>query len=208
MSFLGTVGVVAQQGNQGAGAGCTAAPTGVSMATTSSGNYDDACIVYSINLGSSSEDGLDANTGSGFAIDGTTGESAATIGHCFCPETEAQLNNNSGVLKFGVKAYIRETSLGGEVATSWVWVMKALSYDDTNSSAITGAVVGGTASTSQDATSSGTGEYAQITHASGGRGYLQMYNGDFISFNIRATATNACGAGLAAPDLHVKIEFS
>ena len=37
MSFIGTVGVVAQQGNQGA-----ILPSSVSVATSSSGNYDDA----------------------------------------------------------------------------------------------------------------------------------------------------------------------
>ena len=38
MSFIGTVGVVAQQGNNAT----VSAPTSVSIATSSSGNYDDA----------------------------------------------------------------------------------------------------------------------------------------------------------------------
>ena len=208
MSFIGTVGVVAQQGNQGAGAGCVAAPTSVSMATTSSGNYDDACIVYSINLGSSGEDGLAANTGSGFSMD--SGDSYDEIHFDYSGDYSAMLTNNSGVLKFGVKAYIRETSLGGEVATSWTWALKETepAYDDTNSSAISAIAIGGTASTSQDATSSGVGEYVQVTHTSGGRGYLQMFNGDWIQWNVNATATNACGATVASPTLRIKIEFS
>ena len=209
MSFIGTVGVVAQQGNQGGGASCDAAPSNVSMATSSSGNYDDAVIVYSINLGSSGEDALASNTGSGFSMD--SGDSYAEIDFAFSANAEAMLNNNSGVLRFGCKGFIRDAhqQLGGGIneGTSWHWTMKSLSYDDGNSSAVSSVAIGGSASTSQDATSSGTGEYAQVTHNSGGRGYLQMHSDDYVQWNMRATATNACGTGLAAPDLRIKIVF-
>ena len=100
MSFIGTVGVVAQQGNQAA-AGCLAAPSGVSLATTSSGNYDDAVIVYSMLVGSSGEDNLDSNDGSDFSYSAPF--SAATIDFLPGPDYEAMLNNNSGVLRFGCK---------------------------------------------------------------------------------------------------------
>ena len=205
MSFIGTVGVVAQQGNQSAG-GCTAAPLSVSMASTSSGNYDDAAIVYSINLGSSGEDALASNDGSGFSMD--SGDSYDEIDFAFSANAEAMLNNNSGVLRFGCKGYIRDAGLGGEAATSWQWQMKSLTYDDGNSSAVSSVAIGGSASTSQDATSSGIGEYAQVTHNSGGRGYLQMDSDDYVQWNLRATATNACGTTLAAPDLRIKIVFA
>ena len=167
MSFIGAVGTVAQQGNQAA-AGCSSAPSGISMATSSSGNYDDAVIVYSINLGSGGEDALASNNGSDFSYSAPF--SAAEIDFEYGADQEAMLNNNSGVLRFGCKGYIRDgTSSLPDVATSFGWTTKSLTYDDTVSGAVSSASIGGTASTSQDATSSGIGEYVQVAHSSGGR---------------------------------------
>ena len=205
LSFIGAVGVVAQQGNQ-AVAGCSSAPSGVSLATASSGNYDDAVFVYSILLGSSGEDNLDSNDGSDFSYSAPL--STATIDFAAGPDYEAMLNNNSGVLRFGCRGYIRESSASlPDMATSWEWQMKSLTYDDSSQSAVSSVSIGGTASTSQDAISSGTGEYAQITHASGGRGYLQMTNGDYLEWDVRAQAINACGSTWNSPTLRVKIEW-
>ena len=190
MSFIGAVGTVAQQGNQGAAA-CSSAPSGISMATSSSGNYDDAVIVYSINVGSSGEDALASNNGSDFSYSAPF--SAAEIDFVYGADQEAMLNANSGVLRFGSKGYIRDgTSSLPDVATSFAWQTKSLTYDDTASGAVSSASIGGTASTSQDATSSGIGQYAQVTHSSGGRGYLQIHSNDYVQWNVRATATNAC----------------
>ena len=205
MSFIGAVGVVAQQGNQSAGGGCLQAPETVSMATSSSGNYDDALIVYSINLGSSGEDALTSNNGNGFSMN--SGMSTAEIEFVVGSNYNAMLNNNNGVLRFGCKGYIRDANTLTREATSWSWVMKSLTYDDSNTNAVSSASIGGSASTSQDATSSGTGEYAQIAHVSGGRGYLGLGQSDYVQWDVRANAINACGSTLANPDIQIKITF-
>ena len=173
MSFMGTVGSVAQA------AYAAVAPTNVSIATTSSGNYDDAFIVYSISLGSSGEDALVSNNGSGFS--GNT----AGINFVYDNNYLEQLNNNSGLLHFGVKGYIRATG-----ATSFLWDIN--SYVLTATAGIINTStsgIAGTASTSQDGTA-GIGEGIRLYHTSGGRGYTQMQVGDTVSWEVDASATN------------------
>ncbi len=191
MSFMGTVGIVAQQAQPLAG--CTEAPTAVSTATSSSGNYDWAVIITSINTGSGGEDALASNDGSGFS------GGADSINFIFGANYSAMLNNNSGVLKFGVKAYMRATG-----ASSFSWVLKDLVLTD-NSSAISSSSIAGTYITGQDGTgsASGIGKYIQLDHNSGGRGYMMMFNdgvsspSDRITFTVKGTATNACGSSVA-----------
>jgi len=190
MSFMGTVGIVAQQGQPLAG--CTTAPTGVLTSTSSSGNYAWAAIVYSINTGSGGEDALASNDGSGFS----SGQD--TINFVFGANYNAMLNNNSGVLKFGIKAFIRATSPS---STTFSWLLKDLVVTD-NSSAISSSSIAGTYITAQDGTS-GIGKYIQLNHNSGGRGYMLMFNdgvsspSDRVAFTIKTTATNACGAAVS-----------
>ena len=47
MPMPAVLGTIAQQGQAGGGGGGGDAPTSVSLATASSGNYNNACIIYS-----------------------------------------------------------------------------------------------------------------------------------------------------------------
>ncbi|ANS04831.1 hypothetical protein [uncultured Mediterranean phage] len=176
MSFMGTVGSVAQA------AYAATAPTAVSIATTSSGNYDDAFLVYSKRLGSAGEDSLASNDGSGFS------SNAGGANFVLDSNYNAQLNNNGGLIEFGVKGYIRATG-----ATSFQWDMNTYSLT-TSSGSISSGGISGTASTDQDETGSGDiGESVSLQHTSGGRGYNHLDAGDTVSFEVDASATNAGG---------------
>ena len=196
MSFIGTVGVVAQQGNQVGVAGCVTAPTNTSVATSSSGNYDDAFIVYSLLLGSLSEDALDSNNGSDFS------GGAADINMENSFNYQQMLGNNSGEIRFGVKAFMRNDT-GDNAATSFSWTLTSPEITQA-SSTISSAGLGGTAITGQDGTS-GIGRYVTLTHNSGGRGYMMLEPGDEVYFGVKAIATNACGNSNADPSPEVTI---
>ena len=198
MSFIGTVGVVAQQGNQSVGGGCVSAPTNTSCATSSSGNYDDACIVFSLLTGSLGEDALDSNDGSGFS------SGAADINMENSYNYQQMLSNNSGEIRFGFKAFMRNDT-GDNAATSFSWTASDPEIT-TSTSAISSAGVGGTGITTQDGTGSlGIGSYATLTHNSGGRGYLMLEPGDEVALGLKAIATNACGSSNADPSVEPTI---
>ena len=177
MSFMGTVGSVAQA------AYAATAPTAVSIATTSSGNYDDAFLVYSKRLGSAGEDALVSNDGSGFS------SNAGGANFVLDSNYNAQLNNNGGLIEFGVKGYIRATG-----ATSFQWDMSHYALT-TSSGSISSGGISGTASTDQDETggSGDIGESVSLQHTSGGRGYNHLDGGDTLSFKVAASATSAGG---------------
>lgn len=177
MSFMGTVGSVAQA------AYAATAPTAVSIATTSSGNYDNAFLVVSMLLGSAGEDSLVSNDGSGFS------SNAGGANFVLDSNYNAQLDNNSGIIRFGVRGYIRATG-----ATSFQWDMNTYSLT-TSSGSISSGGISGTASTDQDETGSSgdIGEVISLQHTSGGRGYNHLDGGDTLSFEVDASATSAGG---------------
>jgi len=182
MSFIGTVGVVAQQGNQGGGS----APTGVSI-YSANGGTQHAVLAENVNLGSGGENPVDDLLASDFS------GAAATMTLNYGPDYSAALNNNGGRLAIKVYGYIEATG-----ATSFAWDADTFTtVQDTNGAVSSWGGVG-TPSTSQDATSSGIGENAVLQHASGGRGYLLLQpmnptNNDAVRWDIEASASNSNG---------------
>tara|TARA_R100000005_G_C4933139_1_gene161126 strand:- start:116 stop:721 length:606 start_codon:yes stop_codon:yes gene_type:complete len=180
-------------------AGCTqqledassggSAPTGVSIASTSSGDYDDAVILGSRLLGNSGEDALDSNDGST-----ATGETAyeCIVEFNYSGDYTAMLNANGGVLEFEVFAYARSTG-----ATSWTWDLSNLDVSNVTSGVLSASVFVGTPASgtgAQDRTGTGgLGERVVLAHNSGGRGYLLMPSEDTVNWDVDVTATNTAG---------------
>ena len=191
MSFMGTVGIIAQ-----AGQGSTA-PTAVSIANSSSGNYDDSVTVDGTGAGCSFY-GYDigAALGTNFASSesGTVWLYTQSIA-----VTDFNTFNgcDSGVCG-NIHGYIRETG-----ATSYAWniTIDSSSLSNGNSVSITGSN-----STSQDATSSIANTFCHVF--GGGRGGATYPSvGDNFVVLIRANATNSTGTTAAFPKIKVKYEF-
>lgn len=178
--YTALVGTIAQQGQAGGGGGGASAPTGVSTATSSTGNYDNALIVYQDNAPNNT---LAANDGSAFS------SNSVNIQFGYNTTYLSAVNNNNGIILFGCQGYIRATG-----ATSFQWGMKnigvndALGAIDTDETGFTG-----TASTDQDEVSGNIGERASFQHNSGGRGYLLMGVGDDFTFDVDSSASNSNG---------------
>ena len=135
----------------------------------------------------------------------------ATMSIAYGPNYSDTLTNNSGVLEFKMYGYINATG-----ATSYQWDVSGATVDVDTYSAISSLAISGTASTSQNATSSGIGETLKINHNSGGRGYLLMVPAsskppggvnDAIHFDIDASATNS-GGTTSATQLEITVESS
>lgn len=170
-------------------------PTNVSIATTSSGNYNNALEIENIAIGSLGQNPVTDEDGSNFS------SNAVTVDLTYSPDYEAALNNNNGRLELKCFGYIRATG-----ATSFQWDISNLSVNTDTFSAVNSISTVGTASTSQDATTFGVGEVVRIQHNSGGRGYLMLANsGDNISFDVDADATNSDGT-TSASTLTVTLE--
>lgn len=179
MPMPAVLATIAQQG-QAAGGGGGSAPTGVSTATSSSGNYNNAVIVYQDNAPNNT---LASNDGSTFS------SNSGSIAFTYGPAYSSALNNNSGVILFGVQGYIRATN-----ATSFQWAMKNIGVDDTYGAVdLDESGFTGTASTDQDETSGNIGERASYQHNSGGRGYALLVSGEDYSFDVDSSATNSNG---------------
>jgi len=172
---------IAQEGQ--AGGGGASAPTSVSIATSSSGNYDDAVIVLNSTLGASLENPLAFNTGSTFS--GNSGSIVLVYGGDY----SAVLNNNSGLLELQTQGYIRATG-----ATSFAWAVKSVAATD-STGALSSIADAGSPTTDQDETGVGdhVGTTVRAQHNSGGRGYMVLQSGDDITWLVRATATNSNG---------------
>ena len=176
----------------------SSAPTNVSIATSSSGNYNHAVKIENTAVGSSGQNPVTTEDGSNF---GSSGAKAVTVDLDYGPNYEHALNNNNGRLELECAGYIRATN-----ATSFQWDISNLSVNQDTYSAVNSLSTVGTASTSQDATSSNIGEVVRIQHNSGGRGYLMLSNsGDNISFDVDADATNS-GGTTSASTLTVTLE--
>ena len=168
MSFMGTVGVVAQAGQ------AAVAPTNVSIATSSSGNYDNAVVV-------------DALTGITFMEDDGSNFSSDNLAVSFQSNHMATAYNNNAVQEtFIFKGYCRATG-----ATSFAWDVSI----DSNSSVNGTTSIIGTASTSQDATgTNGAGEKVEWSFAGGKGGVQYPAGGMELIMKINCTATNAHGS--------------
>ena len=168
MSFIGTIGVVAQQGNQ-----TVSAPTGVSIATSSSGNYNNAFASGEANCNNET-----------MTLDGSEFSSNEADRDVAVSEWDYEGCANAANIHY--QAYMRATG-----ATSFSWTVVLNSSNLSNG---TSASIVGTASTTQDETSGNLGQYLQIAFGGGRGGLTYPADGDEIQVEIRATATNSGGS--------------
>lgn len=180
------IGTIAQEGQTAT----ASAPTNVSIATSSSGNYDDAVII-------------DSSAGSDltfFEDDGSNFSTQAYIDDFNAGEMATAFSGASPQEIFTFKGYCRATG-----ATSFLWDVTIDSNTDVNNLSL-GVI--GTASTSQDATgSSGVGEKVQWQFAGGKGGTTFPYGGMTLIMKINCTATNAHGS-TAADEISVTYNFN
>ena len=178
------IGTIAQGGQTAV----ASAPTGVSIATSSSGNYNNAVIIHdNTGLGTLFDD-----DGSGFAFD--------AFGLQVSSNAMASAYNNNAVQEiFIFKGYCR--AIG---ATSFAWDVTVDSQTSVNGS----VSIIGTASTSQDATGSdGAGEKVQWNFAGGKGGVQYPAGGTNLVIKVNCTATNANGS-TAADELTIDYIFA
>lgn len=201
MSFIGVVGVVAQAGQAASGGA-----TDVSIATGSSGNYNNAVIVSMTPTGSSGEQGLASNDGSDFS--GGSG----TIDLTYGPNYTAQVVAGSGIVTFFTKAFCRATYSGSGETYQWDLDSQSNSISTAGGSPVATQSFSGTPLSgpgeegANDATgSTGVTEKVGLSHVSGGRGYLLMNVGDYIQWKCQC-AVFADGVTVDASEITIKIE--
>ena len=205
MSFMGTVGSVAQAAYAAAGGA-----TGVSIATTSSGNYDNAVIISLTPTGSSGQQALASNDGSDFS--GGSGAIDLTYG----PDYNAQVLAGNGVLSFFTKAFCRATAPAGGNIDTYTWDLDSQSNSISTAGgnpvatqSFSGTPLNGPGEEgANDATGSiGVGEKVGLSHASGGRGYLLLGVGDHIQWKCQCQVS-AGGVDGDASEITIKIEVT
>ena len=205
MSFMGVVGVVAQAGQAASGGG---GATDVSIATGSSGNYNNAVIVSMTPTGSSGEQGLASNDGSDFS--GGSGAIDLTYG----PNYNAQVVAGSGNIVFFTKAFCRATAPAGGNIDSYQWDLDSQSNSISTAGgnpvatqSFSGTPLSGSGEEgANDATGSvGVGEKVGLSHVSGGRGYLLLGIGDHIQWKCQCQVS-AGGVDVDASEITIKIE--
>jgi hypothetical protein len=185
--MTGIIGTCQQLETANAGGGGSA-PTGVDIYSANGGTIN-TCLGETTTLGSGGEQALDDLTVADFS------SNAAVININYGSDYTAVLNNNSGNLSMEYYAYMTATG-----ATSFEWDVYAFATIADRTSAISSWGATGTATTTQDGTS-GLGEDAQLTHNSGGRGYLLLQPAalggtppaDAVSHKVVGKATNSNG---------------
>ena len=189
LSFTGIVGVVAQAAQGGT------APTGVSIATSASGNHNNAFASHvdtcSYTEGTFS-DAFDTDTNSDSINDRVT---VGVIVDYYPAHFEGcAMSYNT---EFG--AYLRATG-----ATSFTWQLSIVSQSLTGSS----AALTGTITTDQNARldSDGLGKELVISFGGGRGGITYPSAGDEIIIGLAGTATNSVGS-TAANSLSMVFDF-
>lgn len=189
LSFYGTCEDGTGGPGDAGGGGGGSAPTGVSIATSSSGNYNNAVVIEENSVG--------------FALMETNGSSFSSNAYSVTvdlTEMDQAFTGNSGQSTTLVKGYIRATG-----ATSFLWNLA----DDVLQTSLTNGSfsVTGTASTSQDATSTHIGKTGVLTFGGGRGGILYPANGDTLAMIVAASATNSNGTTNAS-SVSFKFNFS
>tara|TARA_R100000988_G_scaffold102048_1_gene76364 strand:- start:108 stop:686 length:579 start_codon:yes stop_codon:yes gene_type:complete len=189
MSFIGVVGVVAQAAQAGS------APTGVSIATTSSGNHNNA-FVSNVNNCSFTEGTFDGAFTTDTNSDGVNDRvTVSVIVDGYAAHFEGC--DSGYTTEFG--AYLRATG-----ATSFSWQLSIVSQSLTGSS----AALTGTITTDQNARlDSGSLNRDLVISFGGGRGGVTYPSaGDEIIIGLAGTATNSTGS-TAANSLSMVFDF-
>ena len=187
--MIGVAGVAQQLKTANAsGGGGGSAPTSVSIATSSSGNYNNA-ITSLHNDGCGGEDLGNELTGA---------ESYTSSSGQYLLEIEVDISQYGSYYN-GCEAFERLKYLGyirATGATSFAWDLTLSSSSLSNGCS---ATLTGSGSTSQDATSSGIGEDLIILFGGGRGGFTFPAEGDEVVVKIEAGATNSNGTTEAAP---------
>lgn len=191
LSFIGAVGVV----NQGYYAAPVSVPSNVSIATTSSGNHNNAFVSSVDNCGftEGTFDGAFTTDTNSDSINDRVTVSVIVDGYAAAFE-----GCDSGyTTTFG--AYLRATG-----ATSFSWQLAIGSQSLTGSS----AALSGTITTDQNARldSSGLGKVLIISFGGGRGGVTYPEAGDEIIITLAGTATNSAGS-TAANSLSMVFDF-
>ena len=192
LSFIGAVGVV----NQGYYAAPVSVPSNVSIATTSSGNHNNAFVSSVDNCGftEGTFDGAFTTDTNSDSINDRVTVSVIVDGYAAAFE-----GCDSGyTTTFG--AYLRATG-----ATSFSWQLAIGSQSLTGSSA---ALSTGTITTDQNARldSNGLGKALIISFGGGRGGVTYPEAGDEIIITLAGTATNSAGS-TAANSLSMVFDF-
>lgn len=169
------------------------APTGVSIATTSSGNYDNAAII----LNTESQGWIDED---GSSFSSATLNLTIESGFSTSNAIEYAINESSpgqGYTEVKVYGYLRASG-----ATSYAWDLTNITLNGNGIGSLSNLVK----STSQDCTSNPALTF-RLNGVSGGRGYLPIVQNDEIDFEINASATNSTGTTNAA-DLDINLTGS
>lgn len=195
MSFMGTVGVVAQQAQAGA------PPNAVSIATAVSnagGNTDDACWV-SAGAGCPGADSMHGISQTGTSAGWSTVDSGATrqFTHS-APIDVSAFSGCSTVDQIRIKGYIRALN-----ATSFSWNCSVESSSLSNSCSVSM----GTNATAQDCTGGTDANVCTFTFGGGRGGLTGPAAGDELKLLVRATATNAFGSTVAAPKVRIVYDY-
>ena len=191
---MGTVGSVAQAGQATVGG---SAPTGVSIATGSSGNYDNALftgdLVYD-NEGGNSPDVHIFNPTSSFNYNST--DNIYLVSKQVDIADFSGFNGVAGGSDIVLKAYCRATN-----ATSFQWTMVLDSETSLTNVSMSVYAAGGT---SQDSTGSSGAAVMRMTFGGGKGGYTFPVDGDELALELQCTASNSSGSTAATP---VRIKF-
>jgi len=178
MSFIGTVGVVAQQGNQAV----ASAPTSVSIATgIGGGTYDNS-------FDTDDSDALLSALTFADATDATANRIILVLEGGNPGPYTLEYGSSGGATAY-IKCYLRATG-----ATSYSMTANSLNNSLSNGCSIGGGGDGwGGAFTSQDGTGSTGIGYFSITHG-GGRGNITIpAHNDTFQIDIIGSATNSAG---------------
>lgn len=160
------------------------APSSVSIATSSSGNYNDAVIIANTET---SAQWLNEN-GSNFSSRSLQLTVPTAFSTPAAYEYAVHPYGTSGYTVVEIKGYIRATG-----ATSFQWDVGNFSENSGGISSISNITEG----TSQNATSTAAITF-RVNGVSGGRGYLPWTMGQTFEFTVDATATNTHGSTTAA----------
>jgi len=185
MIMPAVIGTIAQEGQ----AATPSAPTNVSIATSSSGNYDDAVV-------------MNGDMTNFFDFDGSTmsSQNGSDIINLQSNHMASAYSGGSPMEIFNFKGYCRATG-----ATSFLWDVSLGSNTSVNNLSLG---ITGTASTAQDSTgTSGVGEKVQWQFAGGKGGTTYPSAGMELTIKVNCTATNAHGS-TAADEIEITYVFS
>ena len=171
-----------------------AAPTGVSIATTSSGNYDNAIATAEVQLAGFVDVHDFLHNGSfnfSSALGGYTMTKNVTIGDF------DGFNGNASLSEIAFRAYCRATD-----ATSFSW---AVSIEADSCTGVTNSMTT-SSSTAQDGTSGNGVGKAKMVFGGGRGGFTFPSNGESLTFKVECTASNSSGNTDAAP-IYIKFAY-